>query len=366
MKKTVLFFVFLISIVLQVKSGVVNTSISAFGDYDMKGKKFCILSGIDDVKSNDLEFISYANIIKQCLIAKKAIPVEIEDNPEVFIYLNYGIHDYSHDNVSTEDTYGMTQTTTTVVTPNITTGSLLPYGKKSNVYMPTTTTINSYSWGKTGEKVTTKHINEYHGDITLQAYNSNSPNNSKMLWKIKANCSSQIGSLNNVISYMAHSMINYIGTTTTNEINEVIMDNDFEAMLLKENVYLKENVIVNPLNNYDAQREIELKCVVLEEGETSILLMAKKSKLVKSLKFTNETFLDYNGKRYQVTAINTPEKKVINKTIRLKDYPTYVYFEFPVSIKKGEKFNIIGYYIKTEDEQKSKEISIDFSNILLE
>ena len=73
-----------------------STSVISFGNYNLTGKTFYVVSGNPDIKDNDIEFQYYADIIKQILIRNKATPTNDYINADMVVLLDYSIADASY------------------------------------------------------------------------------------------------------------------------------------------------------------------------------------------------------------------------------------------------------------------------------
>lgn len=98
MKKFYLIIILLANLSLTsfAQNGYYKSEISSFGNYDMSGKTFYILSGNANISNNDLEFIQYRDIIAQCIIRKHAILTNNQDMADVCVLMDYGITDKSN------------------------------------------------------------------------------------------------------------------------------------------------------------------------------------------------------------------------------------------------------------------------------
>lgn len=112
-----------------------NVSVDSISSYQtIDNKKYIILSGIENVNSNDLQFQEYANYVNKALISKGYEVVSNIEDATLAIILSYGIGDpqkqyYTYNSltygqtgvISNTYSYGNYSTTTTTPTYGLTT-----------------------------------------------------------------------------------------------------------------------------------------------------------------------------------------------------------------------------------------------------
>lgn len=194
-KRIVASMIMLIGVVISINADY-HAEISSFGDYDMSGKTFFILSGDSRISNNDLEFQYYRDIITQCMLRNKAIPTNNYDSADVCILLDYDITDESYVATRSIPIWGPTGissiTTTQTTTGNVSGygssygsasayssgnsaygyGSGSSYGNVSGSSTTRTTQNYNYNYGVTGYREKSYKIDIYRRVFNLYAYDN--------------------------------------------------------------------------------------------------------------------------------------------------------------------------------------------------
>ena len=370
------------------------TEFSTFGDYDVAGKTFYVVSGDSKVSNNDLEFKYYVDIIKQCIMRYKGIPTDNYDEADFCILMDYGLTDESYVATRSIPIWGQTGIASVTTTSNTTAnaygssyGSASAYGYSSgnSAYgsasgssygsahgsSTTTTTQNyNYNYGVTGYREQSYTVTSYRRVLNLYAYDNKVREGEPiMLWKANAVSDGYSNDLSTVIVYMANVMTPYLGRSTNGKKNFYQLENTPDVICMKQKFYLRDDVVVNPTNyNIDnGCKSIFMRAVLLGKSDAEVFLMGVKADDGRNIKIPKLTYLIYNGKKIPLKAVYLPltsgyDGDMLNKVIPLyTDVRTLIRMEFPVVMKKGDTFDIVAY----KDKKETKEL-FHFRDIVLE
>lgn len=395
MKKffTTIICLFCLMIVNAESSGYV-TEFSTFGDYDVAGKTFYVISGNSNISTNDLEFKYYADIIKQCIIRHKGIPTDDFDNADFCVLMDYGLTDESYVATQSIPIWGRTGIASVTTTSNTTanvygnsygTGTAYGYSSGNSAYgtasgssygsahgsSTTTTTQNyNYNYGVTGYREQSYKVTSYRRVLNLYAYDNKVREGEPiMLWKANAVSDGYSDDLSTVIVYMANVMTPYLGRNTNGKKNFYQLENTPDVLCMKLKFYLQDNVVVNPTNyNIDnGCKSIYMRAVYLAEDRSSVFLMGIKANDGRNIKIPKLTYLIFKGERYLISSIILPfsqdyQMNMLNKVIPLyEDVRTLIRLDFPVKMQKGDTFDIVSY----KDKKETREL-FHFRDIVLE
>ena len=387
--------IMLIGVVISINADY-HAEISSFGDYDMLGKTFFILSGDSRISNNDLEFQYYRDIITQCMLRNKAIPTNNYDSADVCILLDYDITDESYVATRSIPIWGPTGissiTTTQTTTGNVSGygssygsasayksgnsaygyGSGSSYGNVSGSSTTRTTQNYNYNYGVTRYREKSYKVDIYRRVFNLYAYdNKIREGEPVMLWRTNVTSDGYKNDLQDVFPFMAQLALKYMGTNSNGKQRYYTLDNNPDALAMKQKYYLKNNVVVNPIN-YNADGNIDqiwIRSVQLDNNSCSIALLGRKVKNKTSLKFRGNTYIIYNGQRYSLESVYVPfqtyttrDMNYVNKYIYFQeDVPMMMILRFPIKMHKGDSFDLVAYSNKKE----TKEI-VSFKNIIIE
>lgn len=313
MKKFYLIIILLANISLTsfAQNGYYESEISSFGDYDMSGKTFYILSGNANISNKDLEFIQYRDIIAQCMIRKHAIPTNNQDIADVCILMDYGITDKSN-----ADTHSIMY---------------------SNV-------------------IYSKNVPEFRRVLNLYAYdNQDKTNEPVMLWKTHICSDGFTNDLQEVLPFLMEATVNYIGRSS-NVQEVVVQENNIEVYLMKNGYYLNnEAKLFQPFFAEKSNRSIYIHSILREDDITRVNLLAKYSpqQLLTTPKFKKNTYIVYKSEKYPIIAVYLPcetgswnhlESNISLQPSQIK----LIQIVFPIKLEKGDTFDIVSYSNKKE------------------
>lgn len=356
MKKFYLILVFLasISLVSFSQNDYIAAEVSSFGNYDMSGKTFYVLSGNSNITNKDLEFIQYRDIIIQCMIRKNAIPTNNHDTADVCILMDYGITDKSYVATYGAPTWGISGIVLNSISTTIGLG-----------YTIATQTVSS-TYGMTGLAIRSKKVPEYRSVLNLYAYdNQDRTNEPVMLWKINISSDNSTSDLEVIFPYLAEAEINYIGTTSNGKKRSVVQEKNKDVYLMKNGYYQKENAkYFQPTHEEKTNKPMPLHSMLVEDDCTYVNFLAEYvfNKFTNP-KFIKSTYILYHGKKYPIVAVYLPcETGLLNylgNKIYLQPQETLIQFVFPVKINKGDTFDIVSYSNKKETKK-----FIEYENIV--
>lgn len=339
------------------------TEFSSFGNYDLKGKSFYIESGNPNIKSNDLEFKYYSDIITQTLIRSKAVPTNDQYSADMCILLDYSLTDASYQAIESKPVWGPTgikSVSSSSTTYGNATGQVNAYGYGNSVsangsgYGSSTTNTTktyTYNYGITGYNQSTVNVSQYNRTLNLYAYdNKEREGEPIMLWKVNAESSGYSNDLSGVFPYMAEVIAGYPGTNSQGKKEFYVSESNPDALAMKTGLYLKNNVVVNPTNFGKGNlKGIYLRCVSLGETYTTLVFMCRKND-VRSIKFSENTYIIYKNERIPVHAVGIPpnNSQMMGKSISLSDEKKVICLDFPIKMNKGDIFEFVSYRDKKE------------------
>lgn len=324
MKKFYLIIILLanLSITLFAQNGYYESEISSFGNYDMSGKTFYILSGNANISNKDLEFIQYRDIIAQCMIRKHAIPTDNQDMADVCILMDYGITDKSN-----PDTY-------------------------STVF---------------GNSIYSEKVSEFRRVLNLYAYdNQDRTNEPIMLWKTHISSDGSTNDLQEVLPFLMEATVNYIGKSS-NVQEVVVQENDIEVYLMKNGYYLNNKAkFFQPFFAEKSNKPIYIHSILTEDNITRVNLLAKDSplQLLTTPKFKKNTYIVYKGEKHPIIAVYLPCEtglwNHLESNMSLQPSQTkLIQIVFPIKLDKGDTFDIVSYSNKKETKKY-----IEYENII--
>ena len=356
--------------------------VSSFGNYDMNGKTFFVISGNPDVYSGDLEFIYYRDIIVQCLIRKKAIPVDDQLAADICVLLDYGITDKSYMEVISSPIFGQTgiaSVTTTSKTHGSASGTAgtIGVGYASGNYgigasvssghvagnSTTTTTSNyNYNYGITGYAQSSSKVEEHRRVINLYAYdNQKRTDKPIMLWKTNITSDGSTNDLVNVFPILADASIKYMGKSSGGKVKYSVVDENPDANEMYNMKYIENNVVVNP-SNYDkgGNEDIVLRSITLKENEVIVSLIANKisENNIYSIRIKDLTYIIYQDEKYPVDVVwlpysNNSQTNMKGKWIQMPDGgKEMINLSFQnLNMQKGDTFDLVSYSDKKEKKE---------------
>lgn len=352
-----------------------TVTVNSFGRYNFYGKTFYIESGTQRISSNDVEFITYADYIRGVLVGLGAKQTQDKIAADICFLFDYDMVDESYQELVSVPIWGPTgisSISTTSTTSGIAFGSANAngyatasgnsvYGSASSngsVYGSSTTNTNqniNYNYGITGMGQKTVNVEKFNKILNLYAYdNQNREGDPVMLWKINACCASPSDDLSFLMPYMSRAILNYVGTPSMGKKNIFVNYNEADVALLKAGLLLYENAIVNPKNGDRCSLDnLVIRCILDEQGETHIILIASQDRKRSSITVTQNTYLIYKGQKYPIIQlINIGEKgNLLGKRISLNEYGNLLILQFPVQLEKNDSFELVSFSNKKETKE---------------
>lgn len=271
------------------------TSVDAVGDYDVTGRTFYVESGDPSVSSDDSQFIYYSDCIAKIMARLKAYQVSDPAFADMRVRLKYYIQ-------------------------------------------------NTALQGSTGDNHYSAKGPRFYRYIDLEAIdNTRGEADSKVLWTLHAENIGATRELKPVFPYMCEVLRSYIGKTTDYRKVNYVVEGDGDVALLRNELLLRSDVVVNPFNNQ--QSGMTIRCVQLAASRSCIMLLAAGRKGFKKLKITPNTYIIYKGASYRLEEFKTDSGDgVMGQTLTLKPECTrWVRLDFPVRMERGDSFHLISY-----------------------
>lgn len=164
-------------------------------DAASKGKSFFIVSGMQNLSENDLEFLQVARYIENALSQKGYTRTNSIEEADILIRLGYGI--------------GNPQTTSeTVTTSN---GYSYPVG---------------WMWFTVPPQTKNVQYTTYKRNLILEAYDLKDPERKSQLWKTIVRSEGESSDLNLILAYMIAASSEHFGTNTGKQIDLDITGRD--------------------------------------------------------------------------------------------------------------------------------------------
>ena len=175
----------------------IHVQVNSFAapDAASKGKTFFIISAMQNVGDNDLEFLEVARYIENALSKKGYIRTDNIKSADILIRLGYGI---GNPNTSSE----------TVVTSH---GYSYPVGWMWFTAPPQTKTVTTTT---------------YMRNLILEAYDLKDPKRKSQLWKTTVKSGGGTSDLNRILAFMIAASSEYFGTSTGMQLYLTISGRD--------------------------------------------------------------------------------------------------------------------------------------------
>lgn len=337
-----------------------DVCVSAFGEYDMRGKTCYIASGNKDIPESDPEFKIYRDMIAQCLLINKAIPTYDEDAADIYLMLDYGITDKSSVAPIAIPHWGITGYSYSTINVNA--------GGFSSV-----TTVPQISYGINGVSTSIEEIPNFSRAVNLYAYdNHHREGKPIMLWKTNAYSDGTYNDLLHFFPYIATVMCSYMGVYTNGKKEHEISPNDGMALMIKNQHFLMDNVVPCPMYSTDKHGVgLEIASVSFFVGSTRIELLENLREGHRTAYFPKRTYLIHNGVRYPLSKVNLPYHPFVadrNYNFRGQLLPYHddrlairlITLDFPVEVNAGDTIELVAYTNKKETKTR-----YHYTNIVL-
>ena len=345
MKRIMLLVLALVMSAICMTAQIYEAEIQSFGNYDMEGKKFYVISANPNISNKDLEFLDYKDYITQCLILKKAILCENSDSADVCVLFDYGVVDKSYMANVAIPIWGITGSTAVTTTSSY----VGRYGSFTS-----STNVSTLTTGVKGILNLNKKVEEYCRAINLYAYdNKDRSGDPVMLWKTNIKSEGESRDLQKVIPYLSYLALPYMGNQTNRIVRSNVNEDKVDVYFIKNKYYVADNIyFVQPVKE-ESGLPVHVHSVVVDKECCKVDLKAKCVPGLFSVpRITNRTYLVHDNKKYPIQVVLRTGKSVenfLNATITL-DYTdkNYIQLHFPVELQEGDTFDIISYKNKKE------------------
>ena len=304
---TLMLFVMTAMLPMNLKAQTNEIHVTSFGSYDFSGKHFCILSNMENISSDDIEFKEYAKYISYVFQMKGGIEVSPEsDKAEVFILMSYDSKDASYIRTISEPVWGQTNVSSVTATPNRLGGVNYNYHYNYGVvdYVPSQQFVNS--------------SNMYIDLFAYTATNSVSTGH-KLVWKAYVKSNGSDDNLYRTFPAMALASYEAIGNTSE-DVCESMNSLAFVsgAITLKEGNLSERNYTYKPSVENGNKKisspmfygcpENTYRILAINKGSNETIVTLEVSwKYFKDnwywnnlwFKITNNTYIKYGGERYK-------------------------------------------------------------------
>lgn len=340
MKRILFILALVMAVVANAYCGYIYESeIQSFGNYNMDGKTFYVISADPKVSNKDLEFQDYKDYITQCLMLKNAIPCEDSDSADVCILFDYGVVDKSY---------------------------------VANVPIPIwgiTTTSRYINTIVTGVLNSKEDIQDYRRVINLYAYdNKDRTSDPIMLWKTNIASSGISRDLQEVLPYIAHAAIPYMGKQTNGIKTFQVSPYITEVFLIRNKYYLERGLSLASKVKEENDLPLAVHSILQDEWSTTINIMAQNiSSIFYYTRFKPQTYLVCNNQKYPIVGLYTPCNEnypsnldLLDRGIELNQGDNLIQMKFHTLLQKGDTFDIISYKNK-----KETKVYAHFKNIIV-
>jgi hypothetical protein len=347
MKKMLLMMALVMGAVTSAYSrDIYESEVQSFGNYSMEGKTFYVISADPNVSNKDLEFQEYKDYITQCLMIKNAIPCENSNSADVCILFDYGVVDKSY---------------------------------VANVPIPIwgiTTTSRYIKTIVTGVLNSKEDIQDYRRVINLYAYdNKDRTGDPVMLWKTNISSSGSSRDLQEVLPYIAHAAIPYMGQQTNGIKTFQVSPYKLEVFLIRNKYYLKKGLSLAS-EVKDDNLPLKAHSILQDEWSTTINIMArglfhspKYERLIYFVcKFDCRTYLVCNNQKYPIIGLYAPcdetypnNPDLLGRRIVFHPGDNLIQMKFHTLLQKGDTFDIISY-----KNAKETKVLMHLKNIVVE
>lgn len=346
---------------------IYEAEIQSFGNYNMAGKTFYVISANPNVSNNDLEFLDYKDYITQCLLLKNAFLCENSDSADVCVLFDYGVVDKSYVANTAIPIWGVTGSTSVTTTSS--------YIGSGGSYLSSVTT-NSISTGVKGVLNVNKNVEEYRRVINLYAYdNKDRSGNPIMLWKTNIISEGKSRDLQEVLPYIAHAAIPYMGQQTNGIKTFQVSPYKVEVFLIRNKYYLKKGLSLAS-EVKDDNLPLKAHSILQDEWNTTINIMArglfhspKYERLTYFVcKFDRRTYLVCNNQKYPIIGLYAPcdetypnNPDLLGRRIVFHPGDNLIQMKFHTLLQKGDTFDIISY-----KNAKETKVLMHLKNIVVE
>lgn len=267
----------------------ITTQVTSFGTYDFRDKHFCILSNMENISSDDVEFKEYAKYISYAFQMKGGVEVSPEsDKADICILLSYDIKDASYIRTVSEPVWGKTSVSSVTAHTN-SSGTHYDY---------------HYNRGIVGYKQSDKKVDLFIRYIDLFVYelSHNKDVADKMIWKAYVKSEGSGDNLFEVFPTMVCTLSKYIGKTIAKNYDKGLGTNDLIVKLFEQGILHLKSTTWLETKPTNAPRKWNTLIYYIEKTSTQTIVHALWAEKV----FKN-TYIEVNGQKYPCTAISNPK-----------------------------------------------------------
>lgn len=321
-------------------------TVNSFGNYDMTGKTFFILSGDTSVSSSDPEFLEYASYVTRCLTRAGAHVVDSALAADICILINYGISDASYTETVPIPIWGQTgisSITTRSVTSsaggvaavasgNTVTGSL--YGNS------TTTSVSSVtpSYGVTGYNNVSRRVERYRRFLNVYSYDIRSSKTPKMLWKTNTMSDGSSNDLRRVVPIMAYGSRKYFGQSSDRPVEVSTYEDNEQYVNWKHGRAKNDNDIYYPIFDKSSADPDEISISRITKHATKTEVEFVYHGLSGDFRIDRPTYIEYDDQEFPVIG---SENITLGRPLRIVEENTRFSLIFPALPPNADIINII-------------------------
>lgn len=277
----------MMAVILPMKLKATNyVTVTSFGTYDFSGKKFCILSNMENMPSDDVEFKEYAKYISYAFQMKDAIEVSSQsDEVEICVLMSFDVQDASYIRTVSQPVWGRTSISS-VSARTTSSGTTYDY---------------HYNYGVVDYKQKSEKVGKYIHYIDLFVYEINKDGTSeKMVWKASLETSYYKENLPELFPEMAFHLYNFIGKTLRKEA----LTPNKGLSYFKNGVFARKDVTYNPyIENGCEQGSFEVWMVIQNDQKTSVFFSYKYYGYRKIKCLLKDAYIYYHGQKYFFTRL---------------------------------------------------------------
>jgi hypothetical protein len=267
---------------------------------------------------------------------KNAIPCENSDSADVCILFDYGVVDKSY---------------------------------VANVPIPIwgiTTTSRYINTIVTGVLNSKEDIQDYRRVINLYAYdNKDRTSDPVMLWKTNISSSGSSRDLQEVLPYIAHAAIPYMGQQTNGIKTFQVSPYKVEVFLIQNKYYLERGLSLASKVKEENDLPLIVHSISQDECSTTINIMTRG--IFYFSQFKRPTYLVRNNQKYPIIGLYTPcnelypsNPNLLGRGIEFKNGDNLIQMKFHTLLQKGDTFDIISY-----KNRKETKVCVHFKNIVV-
>ena len=327
--------------------------VDSYGNYDVSGKSFCVLSGDEKVADNDLQFREFAEYIEQAMIMKGARVSKTLENAELVLLLRYGLSDESYTTTRSIPTRG--QTGATIKTNSSTYGNAYgnvsvtgnnsttnAYGNAYGNSTTNTTTTITPTYGITGYMSVESRVEQYRRNFELLALESSKPE--QLIFKLLVTSEGYNDDLRAVYPILVYTSIKYIGESTGVKKEFKIKDTDPTLNLFAEKKFIHPKVTYKPKYINRSLKHPSVKIMYAQSNNEELILCLYNTENTSWHVPAKNTFLITENGAHQLSKVDGGH--YMGGALSAKTQ--YVILHFDGDFEGVKKFNLVEYTDKKQ------------------